>query len=166
MTRVMFFARAAGRGRLGSLVQDPGEVDGLPVELERMRVGAREEEELVDENGEPVGVPLDDPEVALAGRRERPLGRVERHLEIAAERRERRSQLVGGGRDELVLEAVELEQALVLGGQLRGDAREGVGLLLQEGGAPAEFWLRRWTIRPVTAATVVRTKAPRQPVSG
>ena len=41
------------------------------------------------------------------------------------------------GRDELVLEAVELEQAFVLGGQLPGDAGERVGLLLQECGAPA-----------------------------
>ena len=40
------------------------------------------------------------------------------------------------GRDELVLEAVELEQAFVLGGQLPGGAGERVGLLLQEGGAP------------------------------
>ena len=128
---------AAGRGRLGGLVQDLGEIDGLPVELERMRVRAREEEELIDEDGEPVGVSLDDPEVALAGRRERALGRVERHLEVAAERGERSPQLVRRGRDELVLEAVELEEALVLGGQLGGGARERVGLLLQESGAPA-----------------------------
>ena len=65
----MFFAAAAGRAVSAASSQDVGEVDGLAVELERVRVGAREEEELVDEGCEPVGVSLDDPEVALAGRR-------------------------------------------------------------------------------------------------
>ena len=104
-----------------------------------MRVRAREEEELIDEDGEPVGVSLDDPEVALARRGEGALGRVERHLEVAAERGERSPQLVRRGRDELVLEPVELEEALVLGRQLGGGARERVGLLLQESVTPARL---------------------------
>src|SRR4029077_3244303 len=77
-------------------------------------------EELVDQTAEPAGVSLDDPEISLAGRRKGSFfGGVERHLEIAAERRERRSQLVGCRRNELVLEAVELAQTLVLLGELR-----------------------------------------------
>src|SRR5205814_6552180 len=75
-------------GRLRSLVQDPAEIDRPAVELEWMRVGAREEEELLDEGGEPLGVSLDDLEVGLAGGRKRAFGRVEGHFEIAAERRE------------------------------------------------------------------------------
>ena len=55
------FRRGRGAGRLGRLVQDPFEIDGLSVELERMRVGAREEEELVDEAREPGGISLRDP---------------------------------------------------------------------------------------------------------
>ncbi len=118
-----------------------------------MRVGTRQEEELVDEDREPVRVSLRDPEVVLARRRERALGRVEGHLEIAAERGERSPQLVGRGRDELVLQVVELEEALVLRARLgdealhhqtgdRGDGRE------DEGAAEARRRIARRSHQP------------------
>src|SRR5262245_51646017 len=71
--------------------------------------------------------------MVLAGRRERALRGVQRHLEVAAERCEGSSQLVGCGRDELVLEAVELEEAVVLPGELCGRVGEPDGLLLKQG---------------------------------
>jgi hypothetical protein len=84
--------------------------------LERQAPGVdpRDREDVVDEPEQPVGVPAHDLEEAhlLLGQVSRLA--VEHQLEVADDRRDRRSQLVRDRADELVLHPVELEQLLVL----------------------------------------------------
>ena len=90
-----------------------------------------EEEQVADEVEEPVRVALDDAqEPALLVGQVAGLA-VEQELGVAPDRRQRRAQLVRDERDELVLQPVELAQALVLGREvaLRG-LGEGARLLL------------------------------------
>ncbi len=73
-----------------------------------------DEEQIADEAQQPPGVALDRlEESALLGVEVAGLF-VENEVEVAANRRQRRAQLVGDQGEELVLEAVELTQTLVL----------------------------------------------------
>ncbi len=108
--------RARGRQRaLDALLDDLPEVDALKVERELARVDLGDEEEVVHEPEQPLRVAVGDGEEAALLLVEAGVG--EQKLEVAADGRQRRSQLVRHRRDELALEAVELAQPLVLPGQ-------------------------------------------------
>ncbi len=75
----------------------------------------RREQQVLDEREEPLGVAVDhlQPRLLFDAQPGR-LGVVVQQLEVAADRRERRTQLMRDERDELVLHPVELAQPLVL----------------------------------------------------
>ena len=111
------------RGGLDALVHDQTEIDGLALDRELARLDLGEEEQVAHELEQPLRVPLDDLEVAPAPG----LGRLEvleQQLDVAADRGQRRAQLVGDERDELVLEPVELAEPVVLLGE---EALDGLG---------------------------------------
>ncbi len=85
--------------------------------VKRDRAGRvlRFQQEVLDEVQEPHGVAVDDAEPVDVSRTEAGLRCfVEQQLEVAANRGERRAQLVRDQRDKLVLHAVELAKAVVL----------------------------------------------------
>ena len=115
-------------GRLDRLRRNRGEVDRADVERELAGLDLRQEEQVADESEQPVRVPLDDAEeLPLLGGHAAGLA-IEDELQVAADRGERCSKLVGDERDELVLQPVELEQTLVSDLEL---ARELLTFLLQ-----------------------------------
>ncbi len=117
--------RPRGLDRLG---RDRREVDRADLEGELARLDLGEEEEVADKVEEPVRVSLDHTqELALLVRDLARLA-VEDELEVAADRGQRRAELVRDEGDELVLQVVELEQALVSHLEL---ARELLSFLLQ-----------------------------------
>ena len=103
-----------GAGRLDLGRDERDQVDLLALDGHPPGVEARDGEDVVHEAVQPCRVAADDLEEAhlhlgqLAGLA------VEHELEVADDRRERRPQLVGDRADELVLQAVELLQLLVL----------------------------------------------------
>src|SRR5207237_2254014 len=104
-------ARARARF-LDRLPDDGAQVDLGRPQVELSGFEPRDEEQVVDEPQEPVGVALDDVEVAARLLAERLV--VQRQLEVAHDRRQRRPQVVRDQRHELVLETVGLAQAFVL----------------------------------------------------
>ena len=105
-----------GRGRrlrgLDALGHERLELDRPQLEGELARVDLRQEEQVADEVEQPRGVPVDDPEVAQLLLVEPAV--VAQQLDVAADRGQRRAQLVRDERDELVLQPVELAQPVVL----------------------------------------------------
>ena len=86
------------------------------LDRELARVDLCEEQQIADEMEEPLRVSIDDAEEPLLLRREiAPL--LHQKLEVTADRREWRSQLVRNERDELILHQVELPEPCVLLGQ-------------------------------------------------
>ena len=80
-------------------------------QIEAAGLQPRDEEQIVDEPQQTVGAPRDDLEVAATLRVERRLDVVvEDELDVAHDRGERCSQIVGDQRDELVLQAVGLDE--------------------------------------------------------
>jgi hypothetical protein len=99
-----------GKCRSHRLLGEDAEFDRIVLDGELPRLDLRDEEQIVDEREETIGVAADDlREVALVvGERA-----LEQQLEIAADRCERGAQLVRHQGDELVLEPVQLTEALV-----------------------------------------------------
>jgi hypothetical protein len=118
-------ARVRGRPQdLDRLRGEIGEVDLLRLERELPGFDLRDEEQVAHEPQEPVGVAVHDLEEAPVLLRE--VGVVEDELEVAGDRGQRGAQLVGNERDELVLQAVELAQPVVL---LQKQPLRGLGLV-------------------------------------
>ena len=112
---------AAGAGGLvdeagADFVGHPGEIDGRDVEIELAGGQARHVEQIVDEAAQAcrLGVDLfdlgDEPRPLRTGVEARQSEQV-RHLQL--ERRERRSQLVGGDREEVVAQHDRLPQQIL-----------------------------------------------------
>ena len=103
-----------GAGRLDLAHDELDQVDLRRVEREPFGVHLRDLEDVVHEGVQPVGVAVDDVEeprlhlVELAGLA------LPHELEVADNGRQRRAQLVGHRADELVLQAVDLLESLVL----------------------------------------------------
>ncbi len=95
--------------RLVGQVEQPFEVDLLLDEGEAVRVELRQVEEVADEAGQPVGLGLDDLErgVARVGIRGEPLPQ---RVDVAADRRQRRPQLMRHGHQEVPLPLVRLRE--------------------------------------------------------
>ena len=96
---------------MGGLLDQDAQIDRLELQVQRPALEACGEEEIGDEAEQACRVPLDDLEVP------QPPGVVvllEQQLDVAADRGERRSQLVRDARQQLVLQAVELDQLRVL----------------------------------------------------
>jgi hypothetical protein len=118
----------AGRG--DALLDDLPQVAALDLPLHLPGLDLREVEHVVDQPGQPVRLAHDDlQEVSPLVLGE--VGRVEQDLRERADRGQRRAQLVADGRDELVLQLVELAQALVRVAQLRRGLLQRQRLLLQ-----------------------------------
>ena len=96
------------------LLADLDDVDLLERQLQLTGLQTGREQQVVDEPQQPVGAPRDDLEEAAALGVERRAVLVERELDVADDRRERRAQVVGDERDELVLQPVGLDEPCVL----------------------------------------------------
>ena len=107
--------RGRGLRGLDALGHHDVQLDGPQLEGELARVGLSEEEQVADEVEQPGRVSVDDADVALLLLGE-PVVLLQQ-LDVAANRGERRPQLVRDERDELVLQPVELAQPVVLGRQ-------------------------------------------------
>ena len=102
-----------GLRRLNAVDSERAEIDFGPVEHELARVGLRDEQEIADEMEQAVDIAVDDlQELTVLGREL--VCVVEDELEVAANRGQRRSQLVRDERHELVLQAVEAAKPFVL----------------------------------------------------
>ncbi len=106
---------------LDGLSHNGGKLHRFQHEHELAGIDLGHEEQIADEAEQPVGVAVDDPEHPI-------LLLVEpcvfpNDLEVAADRGERRAQLMRDRSDEVVFHPIELAQALVLLGEL---AQEGV----------------------------------------
>ena len=136
---------------LDGLCRDGREVDGADLEGELACLDLCQEEQVAHELEQPVRVPLDDAEklALLVGDLARLA--IEHELEVAADRGQRSPELVRDERDELVLQPVELEQALVAHLEL---ARELLTLLLQPP-AVGDVLCDRAT--PTTSPSLLRT---------
>ncbi|GAB3846964.1 hypothetical protein GCM10027610_065980 [Dactylosporangium cerinum] len=112
-------------GRQRRLERELGEVDLDDVEPQAGLVQAGDEEQVVDEAQEPVGVALHDGQEAAD--RLRVVGGVvlvQQHLDVAAHRRQRRAQFVADAGQERILEPVELAQPV-------GGVPDGAGVAAQ-----------------------------------
>src|SRR6185295_10900002 len=98
---------------LDGLCGDRSEVDGTDLEGKLACLDLCKKKQVAHELEQPVRVPLDDAEKLplLVGDLARLA--IEHELEVAADRGQRSPELVRHERDELVLQSVELEQALV-----------------------------------------------------
>ena len=111
---------ARGLGVLDCLRRDRGQIERSRIERERPRLQPRDEEEVVDEREQPLRTTFDDLQIAASLLVERGLDTlVERQLDIANDRGERRAKVVRDERDELVLQLVRFEKLLVLRLELR-----------------------------------------------
>ena len=99
--------------RLDRVLYDLPEVDVLALDREPARVDLGEEQQIADKMEQPLRVPVNNTEEPLLFGCEIP-ALFEQELEVAADRRERRAQLVRNERDELILHAVEFPEPLVL----------------------------------------------------
>ncbi len=105
----------AGMRLVERVGRDRLEVGVLDAEHEAARLEARGEQQVVDESQQPVGAARDDLDVAAPLFVERRTAVVvERELDVADDRRQRRAQIVGDERDELVLQEVSLDELFVL----------------------------------------------------
>src|SRR6266516_2111643 len=107
---------------LDRLLGELGQVERLPVERHVPGSSLGHEEQVDDDVEQPLRVAADDAEEVAVTLRE-PVAVLVEQLEVAEDRRQRGPQLVGDDRDQVVLEVVELAQALVLHGQ------DGAGLV-------------------------------------
>ena len=89
------------------VAQDPAEVDQLLAQLDASGLDLGDVEEVVDQGAQPVRALGGHLEKALLELRDRPAIAVEHQLDVAAQRRQRRAQLVRDRGHELVLHPVD-----------------------------------------------------------
>ena len=101
---------AAGerRRRFDRVAHDRGHVDVGELQLQAVRVEPRDEEQVADQPLQPLGAAVDDREEPLLLVVQLARLALADHLEEAHHRRQGRPELMRDGRDEIVLEPVEL----------------------------------------------------------
>ena len=114
MTRLDAFPLGDGTGRLGRPLHELLDVDGLERELQAIRVGTADRQDVVHQMAQPPRVAVDhleEPRLVLG---EIACLALAQQFEVPDDRRQRCTELVRDHRDEGLLQLVELEQALVL----------------------------------------------------
>ena len=116
VTRIAGELDASGRrsrfGLCDRLPHHGGKVELRGLEVQLARLEPRDEEQVVHEVKQTVGIAVDDVEIPtlLLGQ----VAVVECELEVTHDRRQRRPEVMGDQRDEFVLDPISLEQLLVL----------------------------------------------------
>ena len=110
--------------RLGDAPHEAGEVEGLRLHADPTALGPRQDEEVLDEAGQPVGLLLDvdDRLVASLGIEGRPAP--PEHLGEPEDRRHGRPQLVADDPDEGVAQGVGPALLILMGGDLDGAGQD------------------------------------------
>src|SRR5207302_3664470 len=107
--------RGHGSAGLYRLVDDRSDVELALLEREIARARLSGEQEILDQAEETLGVAIDHLEpVHLRGGKFRHDVVLQKQLEVAADRRQRRAKLVRDEGDELVLHSIELAEPFVL----------------------------------------------------